>query len=104
MARHGTTTVESKTGCGPDEAAEVKALRALAGMHGNPIDVVPTFLLRVPLGASDADAEQIVAELAASHPAALAGAVRGSLVGRPHGAAGDLFAVSRSARRGAGWG
>lgn len=50
MARHGTTTVEVKTGCGPDEAAEVKALRALAGMQGNPIDVVRTFLLRVPSG------------------------------------------------------
>jgi imidazolonepropionase len=63
MARHGTTTAEVKTGCGPDESAELKALRVVRAMQGRPIDVVPTFLLRVPHGASDADAEQIVAEL-----------------------------------------
>lgn len=63
MARHGTTTVEAKTGCGPDESAEVKALRVMTGLNRRPIDIVPTFLLRVPLGSSDADAEQIVSEL-----------------------------------------
>src|SRR5437764_15370188 len=64
MVRNGTTTVESKTGCGPDEAAEVKALRVMAALGTGPIDLVPTFLLRIPHGASDADAEQIVTEFA----------------------------------------
>jgi imidazolonepropionase len=64
MARHGTTTVESKTGCGPDDAAEVKALRVMAALRSGPIDLVSTFLLRIPRGASDADAEQIVTEFA----------------------------------------
>jgi imidazolonepropionase len=62
MARHGTTTVEIKTGCGPDEAAEVKALKVIAALRQGPIDVVSTFLLRTPLGCSDEDAEQIVTE------------------------------------------
>jgi imidazolonepropionase len=62
MVRHGTTTVEVKTGCGPDEAAEVKALKVIAALQGRPIDVVSTFLLRAPLGCSDEDVAQIVAE------------------------------------------
>src|SRR4051794_33968720 len=62
MARHGTTTVEAKTGCGPDEAAEVKALRVIGALRAGPIDLVPTFLLRIPHGASEADAEEIVTE------------------------------------------
>jgi imidazolonepropionase len=48
MARHGTTTVEVKTGCGPDPVAETKILRVLAGLKERPVDVVPTFLLRIP--------------------------------------------------------
>jgi imidazolonepropionase len=48
MARHGTTTVEVKTGCGPDIIAEMKILRALAGLKQEPLDVIPTFLLRLP--------------------------------------------------------
>ncbi len=48
MARHGSTTVEVKTGCGPDVIAELKILRALAGLKQPPVDVVPTFLLRLP--------------------------------------------------------
>jgi imidazolonepropionase len=48
MARHGTTTVEAKTGCGPDESAETKLLRVLAALKDNPLHVVPTFLLRLP--------------------------------------------------------
>lgn len=48
MARHGTTTVEVKTGCGPDIIAEMKILRALAGLKQEPVDVVATFLLRLP--------------------------------------------------------
>jgi imidazolonepropionase len=63
MARHGDTTVEIKTGCGPDESAELKALRVIAALQPGPIEVVPTFLLRVPHGCSDADAAQIVNEL-----------------------------------------
>jgi imidazolonepropionase len=48
MARHGTTTVEVKTGCGPDPVAEMKILRALARLKRKPLDVVPTFLLCLP--------------------------------------------------------
>ena len=48
MARHGTTTVEVKTGCGPDPAAEMKILRVLASLKQRPVDIVPTFLLRLP--------------------------------------------------------
>jgi imidazolonepropionase len=64
MARHGTTTVEAKTGCGPDEAAEIKSLRVITELRSGPVDLVPTFLLRIPRGASDADAEQVVTEFA----------------------------------------
>jgi imidazolonepropionase len=48
MARHGTTTVEVKTGCGPDIVAEMKILRALKGLKQEPVDVIATFLLRLP--------------------------------------------------------
>jgi len=48
MARHGTTTVEAKTGCGPDERAETKLLRVLASLKDNPLHVVSTFLCRLP--------------------------------------------------------
>ena len=58
MARHGTTTVEAKTGCGPHESAETKVLRVLAALHGKSLDVVATLLLRFPRaeeGAPEAD-------------------------------------------------
>ncbi len=48
MARHGTTTVEAKTGCGPDESAEMKLLRVLAALRDDPLHIVPTFLFRLP--------------------------------------------------------
>jgi imidazolonepropionase len=48
MARHGTTTVEAKTGCGPDESAETKLLRVLAALKNDPLHVMPTFLFRLP--------------------------------------------------------
>jgi imidazolonepropionase len=48
MARHGTTTVEAKTGCGPDERAEIKLFRVLAALKKDLVDVVPTVLLRMP--------------------------------------------------------
>src|ERR1022692_3780461 len=54
MARHGTTTVEAKTGCGPDESAETKLLRVLAALKNNPLFVVPTFLFRLPRSGSPA--------------------------------------------------
>ena len=53
MARHGTTTVEVKTGCGPDERAEIKILRVLAALKRSPIDVVPSFLFRVAADSPD---------------------------------------------------
>lgn len=54
MARYGTTTVEAKTGCGPDDRAEIKLLRVLAALKKDLVDVVPTVLLRMP-GAARAD-------------------------------------------------
>jgi imidazolonepropionase len=59
MARHGTTTVEAKTGCGPDDRAEIKLLRALAGVQRDPVEVVPTVLMRVPPGAGDSTAAAV---------------------------------------------
>jgi len=44
MARHGTTTLEAKSGYGLDEAGEIKTLRVLAKLDGDPLDIVPTYL------------------------------------------------------------
>ena len=46
MARHGTTTVEVKPGCGPDDSAELKVLRVLSALRYNPLDLIPSFLFR----------------------------------------------------------
>jgi imidazolonepropionase len=48
MARHGTTTVEIKTGCGLDPGAENKALRILSELRRDAIDVFPVFQFRLP--------------------------------------------------------
>jgi imidazolonepropionase len=48
MARHGTTTVEVKTGCGLDESAEAKLMRVLAAVRNDPLDVIPSYLFRLP--------------------------------------------------------
>ena len=64
MVRHGTTTVEVKTGCGPDPGIETKALRVLAALRKGAIDVTPTFLLRVPQDAGDVEMVRIVTEVA----------------------------------------
>jgi imidazolonepropionase len=44
MARHGTTTVEAKSGYALDRAGEIKTLRLLAKLNGDPLDIVPTYL------------------------------------------------------------
>jgi len=44
MARHGTTTVEAKSGYALDEAGELKVLRLLAKLNGDPLDIAPTYL------------------------------------------------------------
>jgi len=44
MARHGTTTLEAKSGYGLDEAGEIKTLRVLAALDGDPLDIAPTYL------------------------------------------------------------
>ena len=66
MARHGTTTVEVKTGCGPDEAAETKLMRVFRALSGGPIELVPTFLFHLPgddlEGTHNAAAEWVAAE------------------------------------------
>jgi imidazolonepropionase len=48
MARHGTTTVEVKTGCGLDEGAESKLLRMLCALRHEPLDLIASFLFRLP--------------------------------------------------------
>lgn len=58
MARHGTTTVEVNTAGGPDLAVEIKLLRVLAGVRNNPLEVIPTLMLRLP--AEDAVAPEYV--------------------------------------------
>jgi imidazolonepropionase len=42
--RHGTTTLEAKSGYGLDETTELRILRVLAGLNQRPIQVVPTYL------------------------------------------------------------
>lgn len=44
MAAYGTTTVEAKSGYGPDEASETKVLRLLRALDGDPVGIVPTYL------------------------------------------------------------
>jgi imidazolonepropionase len=61
MARHGTTTLEAKTGCGPDESAETKLMRVMAALKDNPLHIVPTFLFRLP---RNTEGEGISAEAA----------------------------------------
>jgi len=66
MARHGTTTVEVKTGCGPDEGAESKILRVLSSLRYNPLDLIPSFLFRLPRhlnGNTGAAADLVMGEL-----------------------------------------
>ena len=68
MARHGTTTVEAKTGSGADESAEIKILRVLSALKRDPLDVVSTFLLHLPPDESGGEArrqamEQVSTEL-----------------------------------------
>ncbi len=46
MARHGTTTVEVKTGAGLDESAEAKLLRVVSALRNDPLDLIPAFLFR----------------------------------------------------------
>ena len=63
MARHGTTTVEAKTGCGPHESAETKVLRVLAALQGKPLDVVATLLFRFSCaGDGSPEADRAAAE------------------------------------------
>ncbi len=66
MARHGTTMVEVKTGCGQDETADVKILRALAELRISPVDVAPTYLLRLPGAANATELERTAAIWAAT--------------------------------------
>jgi imidazolonepropionase len=60
MARHGTTTVEAKTGVPGGESAALKALRVAALLRDGPIDLVPTHLLRLPDDATAEEADEIV--------------------------------------------
>ncbi|HVX67312.1 MAG TPA: imidazolonepropionase [Bryobacteraceae bacterium] len=42
--RHGTTTLEAKSGYGLDETGERKALRAVRALSGKPLDLIGTYL------------------------------------------------------------
>jgi len=44
MALHGTTTLEAKSGYALDEAGELKTLRLLDKLNGDPLDIEPTYL------------------------------------------------------------
>ncbi|HTQ53947.1 MAG TPA: imidazolonepropionase [Bryobacteraceae bacterium] len=44
MAAHGTTTVEAKSGYALDQPGELKTLRILAKLNGDPLDIVSTYL------------------------------------------------------------
>ncbi|HLM99211.1 MAG TPA: imidazolonepropionase [Bryobacteraceae bacterium] len=44
FVRHGTTTIEAKSGYGLDETAEFKTLVVVAAIDGQPVDVVATYL------------------------------------------------------------
>jgi imidazolonepropionase len=50
MARHGTGTAEIETGAGPDAVAEYKLLRMLAKLKCEALDLVTSFLFRLPSG------------------------------------------------------
>jgi len=60
MARNGTTTAGIKTGAGPDALADFKLLRVLSKLMSEPLDIVPTFLFRLPLadGCSEAQSAE----------------------------------------------
>jgi imidazolonepropionase len=63
MARHGTTTVEAKTGSGSDENTEWKLLRVLAALHSDPLDVVSSLLCRLPHDNREEAVESVSGEL-----------------------------------------
>ncbi len=44
MARHGTTTLEAKSGYALDGPGELKTLRVIAKLDTDPLDIVPTYL------------------------------------------------------------
>ncbi len=44
MVRHGTTTLEAKTGFGPNISGELKILRVLARLNRRPLDITATLL------------------------------------------------------------
>jgi imidazolonepropionase len=63
MARLGSTTVEVKTGCGSDAKAEIKLLRVLGSLDGDPLDVFPTFLFQIPQQDREAAVDWAVDEM-----------------------------------------
>jgi len=63
MARHGTTTVEVKAGCG-EPGASVKLLRAVSRVRHDPVDVAATFLWRLPEPGEGEDSPEAAAERA----------------------------------------
>lgn len=43
--RHGTTTLEARTGCGLDASGTLKTLRVIASFRASPAEIIPTVLL-----------------------------------------------------------
>jgi imidazolonepropionase len=64
MARHGTTTVEVKTGCGLDEACEAKLMRLLAAVRSDPLEVIASYLFHLPSGIETAALHRAVERVA----------------------------------------
>lgn len=68
MASCGTTTVEAKSGYALDAAGELRCLRVLASLEGEPLEILPTFLgaHAVPPefeGRADAYIDYLIAEV-----------------------------------------
>ena len=43
FVRHGTTSLDAKSGCGLDQTTELKSLRVLESLEGRPLHVSPTY-------------------------------------------------------------
>jgi imidazolonepropionase len=63
MARHGTTTLEAKTGHGLDARAELKILRVQGKLDGAPLDIASTFLTPRSIPADGGDSAGYLAWL-----------------------------------------
>jgi imidazolonepropionase len=63
MARHGTTTAEIKTGAGKDVLADFRPLRMLSKLECEPLDIVSTFLFRLPSSLGEAESAEFTGQV-----------------------------------------